>query len=180
VFKATVPLSAQVGSELGAAQEPPLFRGRKPPALAFGTSGLRGLVTDITDLEAYINTRGLLDYLLQIGDVKTGGGVSLVCDPRPSSDGDDRSILRAVPRAIEDTGLAVDHLGQIPTPALPFCAMQQRRPSIMVTGSHIPFDRNGIKFNKSTGEVLKDDEPAILQAVSRVRRTEYARDRQES
>jgi phosphomannomutase len=28
----------------------------------------------------------------------------------------------------------------------------------MVTGSHIPGERNGIKFNKPTGEVLKDDE----------------------
>ncbi len=40
-----------------------LFRGKNPTALAFGTSGLRGLVSDITDLEAYINTRGFLDYL---------------------------------------------------------------------------------------------------------------------
>ena len=39
-----------------------IFRGRAPKSLAFGTSGLRGLVTDITDLEAYINTRGFLDY----------------------------------------------------------------------------------------------------------------------
>ncbi len=39
------------------------FRGRAPAALAFGTSGLRGLVTDITDVEAYINTRGFLDYV---------------------------------------------------------------------------------------------------------------------
>jgi len=34
-------------------------------------------------------------------------------------------------------------------------------PSIMVTGSHIPDDRNGIKFYKSTGEILKDDEQAM-------------------
>jgi hypothetical protein len=41
------------------------FRGRRPTALAFGTSGLRGLVEDITDLEAYVNTRGFLDYLFE-------------------------------------------------------------------------------------------------------------------
>jgi large subunit ribosomal protein L6 len=34
-------------------------------------------------------------------------------------------------------------------------------PSIMVTGSHIPDDRNGIKFNKAEGEILKEDEAAI-------------------
>jgi hypothetical protein len=33
--------------------ENPRFRGRHPAVLTFGTSGLRGLVTDITDLEAY-------------------------------------------------------------------------------------------------------------------------------
>jgi len=31
----------------------------------------------------------------------------------------------------------------------------------MVTGSHIPEDRNGIKFNKPTGEILKTDERGI-------------------
>jgi phosphomannomutase len=166
-FKTAVPLTE--------VPRPLNFRGRQATELRFGTSGLRGLVTDITDLEAYINARGFLDYLLQIGDVERGDKVSLACDLRPSSDGDDRSIVRAVSRGIEDTGLVVDHVGRLPTPALTFYAMQECRPSIMVTGSHIPFDRNGIKFNKRAGEVLKDDEPAILRAVRRVRAAEYTR-----
>jgi phosphomannomutase len=33
-----------------------------------------------------------------------------------------------------------------------------RKRCVQITGSHIPFDRNGIKFNKSGGEVLKSDE----------------------
>jgi phosphomannomutase len=45
----------------------------------------------------------------------------------------------------------------------------------MVTGSHIPFDRNGIKINKSVGEVLKSDEAGILREVERVRAEEYSR-----
>src|SRR5439155_135008 len=180
VFKAAVPLATRVGSELNTTQEPLLFRGRKPAALAFGTSGLRGLVTDITDLEAYINTRGFLDFLSEIDDVSPGQSVCLAADLRPSSDSPERSIMRAVARAIVDAGLVVDNLGQVATPALTYYAMQQRRPSIMVTGSHIPFDRNGIKFNKSDGEVLKTDEPPILQAVSRVRRIQYAIAQQES
>src|SRR2546427_2063144 len=44
LYKATGPLTARAASEEGAAQEPSLFRGRKPAPLAFGTSGLRGLV----------------------------------------------------------------------------------------------------------------------------------------
>jgi len=35
----------------------------------------------------------------------------------------------------------------------------------MVTGSHIPADRNGIKFTKRSGEILKSDEPGILEHV---------------
>jgi phosphomannomutase len=38
-------------------------------------------------------------------------------------------------------------------------------PAIMVTGSHIPSDRNGIKFNKCTGEILKYDEEQIREQV---------------
>lgn len=33
--------------------------------------------------------------------------------------------------------------------------------SLLVTGSHIPDDRNGIKFNRTDGEVLKSDELGI-------------------
>jgi phosphomannomutase len=45
----------------------------------------------------------------------------------------------------------------------------------MVTGSHIPFDRNGIKVSKPIGELLKSDEAGILREVERVRREEYER-----
>jgi phosphomannomutase len=41
--------------------------------------------------------------------------------------------------------------------------IQQQIPAIMVTGSHIPDDRNGIKYNKASGEILKDDESGIRQ-----------------
>ena len=39
--------------------------------------------------------------------------------------------------------------------------IQNNIPSIMVTGSHIPDDRNGIKFNHPKGEILKADELGI-------------------
>lgn len=32
----------------------------------------------------------------------------------------------------------------------------------MVTGSHIPFDRNGLKFYRPDGEITKEDELAIV------------------
>ena len=169
LYKATVPHNPA-----------PLFRGVRPTALGFGTSGLRGLVTDITDLEAYINTRGFLDYLFNIEDAAEGDWVCVAGDRRPSTISPNGGIMRAVARAIKDAGLKVDYLGKIPTPALMYYALQKGRASIMVTGSHIPFDRNGIKFNKKSGEVLKADEPGILTAVSAVRYAEYTRPEPES
>jgi len=38
----------------------------------------------------------------------------------------------------------------------------------MVTGSHIPDDRNGIKFNRPAGEILKEDEAGIRAQAPRV------------
>ncbi len=175
LFKATVPLAKLGGGAGDKEPDAPLFRGWRPAELTFGTSGLRGLVTDMTDLEAYINARGFLEHALERDDVSPGQEVALGADLRPSSNGPRRSILRAVARAVTDAGLRVDHLGCVPTPALLFYAMRHKRPSIMVTGSHIPFDRNGIKFNLSTGEVSKRDEAPILRAVQRVRRMEYLR-----
>jgi len=43
----------------------------------------------------------------------------------------------------------------------------------MVTGSHIPFDRNGYKTNTSRGELLKQHEAPIGEAVEQVRQQIY-------
>jgi len=151
----------------------------EPVALAFGTSGLRGRVADITNLEAYVNTAAWLRYLFAAskGGIQRGDTVFLASDLRPSSDArvEGRGeIAQAVARAVRDAGCGLAYLGQIPTPALTYHAMQQGSASVMVTGSHIPFDRNGIKFNRRDGEVLKSDEAGILAEVARVREEVYA------
>ncbi|MBT5927234.1 MAG: phosphomannomutase, partial [Verrucomicrobia bacterium] len=151
-----------------------MFRGQTPVTLQFGTSGLRGLVEDMTDLEVYVNTTGFFEFLMERQEVRVGDSVCLSGDLRPSTDSPDRSILRAVARAIQDVGLIVCYLGRLPTPALSHFAIQRGQASIMVTGSHIPFDRNGIKFNKPQGEIFKSDESAILSSVLQVRQIQYA------
>ena len=163
---------------------PPPFLRYVPTELAFGTSGLRGLVRDMTDLEVGINVRGFLAYLQERGEMAPGESVALARDLRETDPSTGQSssprIARAVVRAVTDddpgvSGGAVLHCGQIPTPALACYAMAQGRVGIMVTGSHIPADRNGVKFFKKSGEVLKSDEAGILAAVARVRVAEYAR-----
>src|SRR5512135_163537 len=150
---------------------PASFLNHAPVPLAFGTSGLRGLVTDITDLEAYINVKAALRYLSSIGDILPGSGVVIAGDLRPSTD----RIMRACAQAVVDSGCQVENAGKIPTPALISHAIATRRAGVMVSGSHIPFDRNGIKLNRSVGEVLKSDETGIIREVDRVRAEEYSR-----
>lgn len=159
---------------------PATFRGGQPVALQFGTSGLRARVEDLTDLEVFVNTRGFIDYLVASGDAVPGTPVALAGDLRPSTDSPSRSIVAAVALAVRDAGLTPVWCGRIPTPALVAYGRARGWPSIMVTGSHIPADRNGIKLHGSQGEVLKDDEATILKAVARVRAREYGRPRSES
>jgi len=157
-------------------QPKPSFLNYTPIPLAFGTSGLRGLVKDITDLEAYINVKGTLRYLLGTGDIPANGTVVIAGDLRPSTD----RIMRASAQAIGDLGFQVENAGKIPTPALFARALANKSAGVMVTGSHIPFDRNGIKINKSGGEVLKTDEAGIIAEVEKARAEEYGRTMQAS
>jgi phosphomannomutase len=124
----------------------------------FGTSGARGRVEAMTDLVGYAYTQGFLRYLRSTGELGHGPTrVAVAGDLRPSTD----RIMEAVFRGIEDLGHVLVPCGKIPSPALALYGLEQRIPSIMVTGSHIPADRNGIKFNKCAGEVLKEDEAGI-------------------
>ncbi len=122
---------------------------------AFGTSGVRGLVTALTPEVCYAYTRAFLQALPQ----QNLHCVSMATDLRPSSP----RIAQACIAAMVDAGLQVDYLGALPTPALALHAQTQGQPGLMITGSHIPFDRNGIKFYKADGEISKQDEALISQ-----------------
>lgn len=126
--------------------------------VAFGTSGARGLVSAMTDRVCYSYTAGFLQHLVKEGAWQVGSNVALAGDLRPSTP----RIIAACSAAVKALGGEPIYCGLVPTPALAFHAMGLRIPAIMVTGSHIPDDRNGIKFYRPDGEILKDDEPKIL------------------
>jgi phosphomannomutase len=125
--------------------------------VAFGTSGARGLVTAMTDRVCYGYTAGFLGFMAEQGEFSAGGEVALAGDLRPSSP----RILAACARAVRDLGGVPVFCGYVPTPALALFAFSRGIPSLMVTGSHIPADRNGIKFYRCAGEVLKEDEAGM-------------------
>ena len=146
-------------------------------SLEFGTSGLRDKVTAMTDMECYINTRGFIMFLEERGDIDSlNKDIALSGDLRSSTP----RIMSSVSVAIKDSGYSTLFCGRVPTPTLACYAMGRRIPGIMVTGSHIPDDRNGIKFTKKSGEVLKTDEDDILRNVKHARTTEYKKSPQES
>jgi phosphomannomutase len=129
--------------------------------VAFGTSGARGLVVKMTDEVCYTYTRGFLQYLAQRGDITRGGRVAVAGDLRSSTP----RIMRAVMKAIADYGSVPVNAGRVPSPAVALYGFDEGIPSIMVTGSHIPDDRNGIKFNRPRSELLKSDELGMKEQV---------------
>ncbi|OYQ25067.1 phosphomannomutase [Sandarakinorhabdus cyanobacteriorum] len=129
--------------------------------VAFGTSGARGLVTAMSDRVCHAYTTGFLGFLQEVGAWRPGMQVALAGDLRPSTP----RILAACAAAVRDAGGLPLFCGYQPTPALAAAAFARRIPSLMVTGSHIPDDRNGIKFFRPDGEVLKADEAGMARQI---------------
>ncbi len=123
--------------------------------IEFGTSGARGLVKDFTP---DLNAAFAVAFISAIENEFTFDTVAIAIDNRPSS----YAIAQACAESLKQHKLNVVYYGVIPTPALAYKAMQDNMPCIMVTGSHIPFDRNGLKFYRPDGEITKADEQAIL------------------
>ena len=107
----------------------------KPVELKVGTSGRRGEVVHLTQLEVYLNSLAELEYLQSLapadGGIPCGDEFYFACDLRPSSP----AMALAIARAVENAGLRPVYLGRIPTPSLAFYSWSRTRGSIMVTGS---------------------------------------------
>lgn len=127
-------------------------------SLKFGTSGLRGLVTELAGVPAYSHVRAFCAVLREDDAAGPAGEVLIGRDLRSSSP----LIAAQCAQAIADAGLVPVDCGALPTPALALAAAQHGFPAIMVTGSHIPDDRNGLKFYRARAEIDKADEARIL------------------
>jgi phosphomannomutase len=132
--------------------------------LKFGTSGLRGLVTELEGWPTFAYTRAFAEVMLADGLTQPGGAVLVGRDLRPSSP----AIAGTSTAALRTSGLDPIDCGPVPTPALAQASLERGLPAIMVTGSHIPDDRNGLKFYRPDGEITKDDESVILSAFARL------------
>ena len=121
----------------------------------FGTSGARGLVTQFTPDVCSAFTVAFVSSMQRNFTFET---VAIAIDNRPSSE----QMAKACASALKQLNINFVYYGVVPTPALAYIAQKDGIPAIMVTGSHIPFDRNGLKFYRPDGEISKADEQVII------------------
>jgi phosphomannomutase len=133
-------------------------------SLKFGTSGLRGLSSELNGQASAIYAAAFARHLLDNGLAKPGDEIFIGRDFRPSSP----EIAAWCIGALNLSGFETHDCGTIPTMALALRAMQRGAACLMVTGSHIPADRNGIKFYVPGGEITKADEESIAALASKV------------
>ena len=153
--------------------------------IGFGTSGLRDTILNLTDMEVSINAKGYLKFLIEqnLLDKEGVNTFTIAMDRRPSSPRIANAIAKALEIEAAEQGykIALDFAGKVPSPAAALRGQNKKSFTVIVTGSHIPFDMNGIKFYLADGEeVLKEHEPLILNAVKDARKEEYTKSWQES
>ena len=129
----------------------------EPRELEFGTSGRRGKVVDLTQLEVYINALAELEYLQSLdtseGGIVRGQEFFFARDLRPSSDSfvpefEGRGeIAQAIVAAIGDAGMRAINLGAIT------CAVVPDRVRMRSRGIRWPKSR-GASINRSRWATL--------------------------
>lgn len=130
--------------------------------MKFGTSGLRGLSSDLLGRPSALYAKAFGRYLLQSSKAGPGDAVLIGRDFRDSSP----QIAANCAAALTSLGFEVLDCGTVPTPALALYGLERKAACLMVTGSHIPADRNGIKFYRPDGEIDKADEIAITEIAA--------------
>ncbi len=134
-------------------------------SLKFGTSGLRGLSVDLEGPATALYATAFAHHLLAAGIAQEGDEILIGRDFRASSP----AISAIAIAAIRKASFRPRDCGALPTPALALTGLARKAACLMVTGSHIPADRNGIKFYRPDGEIDKADEAAITAAAEAIR-----------
>lgn len=121
--------------------------------LKFGTDGVRGPASELTDV--LVAALGTAAARVLGGDRFVVGRDTRWSGPR---------IEAALCRGIRAAGVAVDVLGVVPTPAVALLSAREDVAGAMISASHNPFADNGIKFFAPGGLKLTDAVEAELEA----------------
>jgi phosphoglucosamine mutase len=121
----------------------------------FGTDGIRGVAG-----EAPLDRATVYAVGLALGD-DLGRGAKVVMgeDTRESSGW----IAAALAAGLHARGVAVEHAGVVPTPAVAFLATRGYAAGVMISASHNPYRDNGIKVFGANGYKLPDGEEAAIE-----------------
>lgn len=131
-------------------------------SLKFGTSGFRCLVQDLpgTLSRAYV-----LAFIRRMMAAKGCTSEILV----------GRDLRSSSPAVALDSAAPVDFSGltaidccKLPTPTLALEGQRRNYPPTTGTGSHIPDDRNGLKFYTPDDEITKEDVATVVQEHRRL------------
>ena len=149
-----------------------------PKELQFGTSGRRGLIADLTQLEIYINVTAELEYLQSLA--AEDGGIRarrriLLC---AGSAAEFANTVRSRGAAITDAGMRAVNLGQIPTPALMYYARASNAPaswspaatsrSTATATSSIPRAENSKSMKRPIGAKVAEVRERVTRRIPRI------------
>lgn len=130
----------------------------------FGTSGIRGNAQKLFTNQFCFDIGRTFVRFLENHNQK--GPIAVGMDPRGSSP----RILEAVEAGLAFENIQIVDQGAIPVPAINWLLkVSPYAGSIMVTGSHIDADQNGLKFFAFEEEISKKDEKKITQIFQQIK-----------
>ncbi len=121
--------------------------------LKFGTDGVRGAASELTD--ELVEALGTAAVSVLDADRFVIGRDTRWSGPR---------IEASLRRGIEAAGVSAEGLGVVPTPAVALVSSDEQVAGAVISASHNPFADNGIKFFAPGGLKLTDATEAELEA----------------
>lgn len=124
----------------------------------FGTDGIRGAANEFPLIpEMMTQLARAICEVLEIGDEEN---VVIGLDTRVSG----VMLETALTSAFLAEGVAVHHLGVVPTPVTAFITKETNAAAgIMITASHNPYEDNGIKIFNDDGYKLSDEQELAIE-----------------
>uniref|UniRef100_A0A7S0RL90 phosphoglucomutase (alpha-D-glucose-1,6-bisphosphate-dependent) n=1 Tax=Pyramimonas obovata TaxID=1411642 RepID=A0A7S0RL90_9CHLO len=127
--------------------------------------GVEGEPVTISPAEAFFIARGFAEWIVKDRESGRGVKVSVGRDPRLSG----KAIVTAILAGLTSKGITAVDMGLATTPACFMSTISEGYEydgSMMCTASHLPWNRNGIKFFTPKGGLKKADIAFILQAAA--------------
>ena len=127
----------------------------------FGTAGIRGPIDEVVTPTRALEVGAAVGSLVREGSFGESDSIAIGRDGRTSGP----ALAAAVEAGVLATGVPVERVGVVPTPALAYAS--RGRAGIMLTASHNPPGDNGIKVFEDGVEVDRTIEQEIEAAVDR-------------